>query len=511
MTKFEKSYDVIIIGSGLGGLVCGAILAKEGKSVCIVEKNEQIGGCLQTFKRDGVTFDTGVHYIGGLEKGKNLWKIFNYLGIMNRLETVKMDEDGFDMVAFEGDATEYPYGMGYDNFQRNLLQKFPKEKIAIEKYCSDMQRVCASVPLYNLSAEEQSDDTWAFTTGIKDYLEQLTSNKKLQHVLAGTNLLYAGTADKTPLYIHALVVNSYIESAHRIKNGGDQIAKLLARVVKENGGEVLRKKEVKKINAASGIAESVELDSGEKIYGELFISGIHPAKTLELTESDAIRPAYRNRIASLENSVSTFVLYVVVKPGSFPYRNRNYYYFNQEDVWQTGTHTAESWPSMYALFEEVPHNENGYTEGISIMTYMRFDEVEQWKDSFHTTLNENMRDEAYQQFKKEKAEKLLDVVALKFPNIRACIQSCYTSTPLSYRDYMGTTDGSMYGVVKDYKEPLKSMISVKTKVPNLLLTGQSINLHGVLGVTECALLTCMSILGKEYLLNKIHKANAQTI
>jgi phytoene dehydrogenase-like protein len=142
---------------------------------------------------------------------------------------------------------------------------------------------------------------------------------------------------------------------------------------------------------------------------------------------------------------------------------------------------------------------------------MRFDEVEQWKDSFHTTLNENMRDEAYQQFKKEKTEKLLDVVELKFPNIRACIQSYYTSTPLSYRDYMGTTDGSMYGIVKDYKEPLKSMISVKTKVPNLLLTGQSINLHGVLGVTECALLTCMSILGKEYLLNKIHKANAQTI
>jgi phytoene dehydrogenase-like protein len=165
---------------------------------------------------------------------------------------------------------------------------------------------------------------------------------------------------------------------------------------------------------------------------------------------------------------------------------------------------------MYAMFEEVPHNESGYAEAISIMTYMRFDEVEQWKDSFHTTLHENMRNEAYQQFKKEKAEKLLDVVALKFPNIRDCIQNYYTSTPLSYRDYMGTTDGSMYGIVKDFKDPMKTMVSVKTKVPNLLLTGQSINLHGVLGVTECALLTCMNILGKEYLLNKIHEANAQT-
>ncbi|MCW5908685.1 MAG: NAD(P)/FAD-dependent oxidoreductase [Chitinophagales bacterium] len=508
MTSRAKKYDVVIIGSGLGGLVCGAVLSKEGRSVCIIEKNEQLGGCLQTFRRDSITFDTGVHYIGGLEKGKSLWKIFNYLGIMGRLETVKMNEGGFDVVAFKGDADEYPYGMGYENFQRILLQKFPDEKNAIEKYCTDIQQICASVPLYNLSAEEQSDDTWAFTTGVKNYLEQLTPNKKLQNILAGTNLLYAGIADKTPLYVHALVVNSYIESAHRIKNGGDQIAKLLARVVKENGGEILRKQEVKKINTTNGIAESVELSNGRKIYGALFISGIHPAKTLELTDSDALRPAYRNRIAGLENSVSTFVLYAVLKPGTFPYLNRNYYYFNQDDVWQTATHTNESWPNMYALFEEVPEKNNQYTEGISIMTYMRFDEVAKWKNTFHTTLYENMRDEAYQQFKREKAEKLLDVVAIKFPNIRECVQSYYTSTPLSYRDYMGTDDGSMYGIVKDYNEPMKSMISVKTKVPNLLLTGQSINLHGVLGVTECALLTCMSILGKEYLLNKIHEANA---
>ena len=55
---------------------------------------------------------------------------------------------------------------------------------------------------------------------------------------------------------------------------------------------------------------------------------------------------------------------------------------------------------------------------------------------------------------------------------------------------------------------MKSMISVKTKVPNLYLTGQNINLHGVLGVTECALLTCGAIIGKEYLLNKIKSVNA---
>ncbi len=505
----KKYFDVVIIGSGLGGMVCGTILSKEGKRVCIIEKNEQIGGSLQTFRREGLTFDTGVHYIGGLSKENSLYKIFHYLGIMNRLETVKMDEQGFDVVLFKDDTDEYPYGMGYENFKRIMSNKFPDDTEAISTYCQDMKRICDSIPLYNLRNGEPEDMSF-LSTGAKDYFEQLTQNKQLQNVLAGTNLLYAGT-EKTPLYVHALVVNSYIESAYKIKNGGDQMVKLMARIIKENGGEILRKHEVKSIDVENGIAKSVTLSNGEKIEGELFISNIHPVKTLAMTATDAIRPAYRNRIKELENSISTFVLYIVFKTNTFPFHNRNYYYFTEEDVWNSSKHTGESWPKIYALFEEVPEKQCKFTEAATVMTYMRFDEVEQWADTFHTTIEENIRNEKYQEFKKRKAEKLLDTIAIKFPNIRACIQSYYTSSPLSYRDYIGTDDGNMYGIAKDYNEPVKTMISVKTKVPNLLLTGQNINLHGVLGVTESALVTCMAIVGKEYLLNKIVEANAQTV
>ncbi len=508
MAAKTGKYDVVIIGSGLGGLVCGTILSKEGKRVCIVEKNEQIGGSLQTFRREGVTFDTGVHYIGGLSKENSLYKIFNYLGIMNRLETVRMDEQGFDVVLFKDDTEEYPYGMGYENFKRVMCAKFPNDSEAIETYCRDMKCICESIPLYNLR-EGEPEDLSSMSTGAKDYFEKLTPNKKLRSVLAGTNLLYAGTG-KTPLYVHALVVNSYIESAYKIKNGGDQIAKLMARIINGNDGEVLRKQEVKSIDVEEGKVKSVTLSNGDRIEGELFISNIHPAKTLAMSETDAIRPAYRNRICSLENSVSAFVLYLILKPGKFPFRNRNYYYFHEEDVWNCVDCKPEDFPGMYALFEEVPEKQNEFTEAITVMTYMRFEEVERWKDTFHTTLEENNRNEEYQAFKKQKAEKLLNAIEVKFPNIRECIQSYYTSSPLSYRDYIGTDDGNMYGIVKDFNEPVKTMISVKTKVPNLLLTGQNVNLHGVLGVTESALVTCGTVLGKEYLLNKILEANAQT-
>ena len=62
----DSKYDIIIIGTGLGGLVCGYMLAKGGRKVLLLEKNAQIGGCLQTFSRFGLKFDTGMHYVGGL-------------------------------------------------------------------------------------------------------------------------------------------------------------------------------------------------------------------------------------------------------------------------------------------------------------------------------------------------------------------------------------------------------------------------------------------------------------
>ena len=98
----------------------------------------------------------------------------------------------------------------------------------------------------------------------------------------------------------------------------------------------------------------------------------------------------------------------------------------------------------------------------------------------------------------------LNELELKFPNIRSCIRSVHASTPLSYRDYIGGQEGNMYGYEKDSDNPMKTFISPKTKIPNLFLTGQSINMHGMLGVTIGGVVTCSEILGKDYLINKIN-------
>src|SRR5690606_155510 len=127
----KDTYDAVIIGSGLGGLVSANLLAMEGLSVCILEKNQQFGGTLQTFSRDKVIFDTGIHYIGGLSEGQNLHHYFSYLGIMDELKLYPLDKDGFDMVTFDDDPTEYAYAQGYDAFACSLMEQFPEERQGI--------------------------------------------------------------------------------------------------------------------------------------------------------------------------------------------------------------------------------------------------------------------------------------------------------------------------------------------------------------------------------------------
>jgi all-trans-retinol 13,14-reductase len=223
-----NQYDVVIVGSGMGGLVCGTILAKEGMRVCILEKNKQIGGTLETYVRKRVIFDSGVHYVGSLDKGQTLHTLFTYLGIMGKMKLQKLDEDGFDHIVFEGDDHEYVYGQGYDNFMKGLLKDFPDEEPAIQKYCDAIKDVCSKFPLYNLRKGNFIEKAGVLEIDTQTFIESVTPNKRLQNVLAGTSLLYAGVPYKTPLYVHALVLNSYIESSYRFMDGGSQIARALS-------------------------------------------------------------------------------------------------------------------------------------------------------------------------------------------------------------------------------------------------------------------------------------------
>ena len=489
----------------MGGLVSGNILTRQGFTVCIVEKNKQIGGCLQIYVRDKVIFDSGVHYIGGLGKGETLHQIFKWLGLMDKLKLEKMDP-AFDRILLEGDEKEYCIMQGYKKFEEEMIRNFPDEEKAIRKYINSILEICDRFPLYRLrlqgDAEKKED---AMKLSAKQFIETITKNEKLRAVLAGNNMLYAGSGDTTPFYIHALTVNSYMESAWRVLDGGSQIAKILAQNIKVAGGIVIRNREVKKLILEGNLVKSVQLNDGSLISADYFISNTSPANTYRMTDSVMIRPVTRKRMENMQTTVSSFILNIVFKKDHFPYFKYNYYYQKKGTVWNMESYTENNWPLGYAIYL-TPGAKKEFAGGMTIFAYMRYEEVRPWESSFNTVSSKQNRGEEYDAFKNKKAEQLLNLVEERFPGLRKSILHRYTSTPLTFRDYIGNADGNLYGSVKDYQNPLGTLISPKTRIPNLFLTGQYLNLHGILGTAISGLITSIALTGKDDFIEKIRNA-----
>lgn len=503
----DPEFDIVIVGTGLGGLLCGAILGREGYRVCLLEKNRQLGGCLQTFARDKVLFDSGVHYLGGLSKGQTLYQVFQWLGLMDVLKLQQMDEAVFDRIVFLEDGKSYDLAQGYDRFIDTLAAEFPGERDNIISYCDRVREVCGKFPLYNLRvADSFAEKGEVLDIDTHAYIASITANKRLQEVLAGNNTLYAGVADKTPFYVHALVTNSYIESSWKCIDGGSQITKHLAHLVRSNGGVIRNHSRVMRFVEEDGRIAHVELADGSTVTAKHFISNLHPQQTLAMTDSAVLRPVYRKRIAGLRNSISSFTVHLVMKKDSFPYYRHNFYIHAKDGVWGGIHANGDEWPTTACMFFSASSRSATHAEAICILTYMPFEEFAPWQDSFNTDTVPGDRGAEYEAFKTKKAEALISFIERQFPDIREHIASYYTSTPLTYRDYIGTEDGSMYGITKDYKDPLSTFISPATRIKNLSLTGQSLMLHGILGVTISALSTCGIFTDLETLVEKIKHA-----
>jgi phytoene dehydrogenase-like protein len=132
-------------------------------------------------------------------------------------------------------------------------------------------------------------------------------------------------------------------------------------------------------------------------------------------------------------------------------------------------------------------------------------DLESWEETTNTVAEPQQRGEDYDRFKKEKAEKMIEFMYEVLPEVEGNIQAVYTSSPLSYRDYIGSPHGSMYGILNDCNQPLATMLNPSTRIEGLYLTGQNLNLHGLLGVSMSALKTCGELLGLDYILEKVNQ------
>ena len=484
-------YDVAIIGAGLGGLQTAYILAKNGLKVCVLEKNHLVGGCLQTFKRGKNEFDTGFHYVGGLDDGQPLNTIFSYFNLMH-LPWHRLDSNAFDEV-YVGNKSFF-FANGYDNFVEALSQQFPHQKQNLVNYVALLKQVGDGLKNSFLPrAEADVFGTSLFTRSAYDFLCQTITDPLLRNVLSGTSLKMELAKSTLPLYIFAQINSTFIQSAWRLNGGGQLIADSLVESIKSMGGTVIVDAEVTEMVEKDGRLSALVVGGcDESIEADWFVSSLHPMATLNLLkESQVVRKIYRRRISNLQNTFGMFTVNIALKEGQLPYLNRNQFIYNTNDVWSIAEKENCGQTQGVLVSYRVPHEGNMATN-IDILTPMQWQEVEQWAET-----QVGRRGDDYKQFKEQKAQECIALASRVLPQLPSAVDKVFTSSPLTYYNYTATQQGAAYGIRKDYNNPMQTLLTPRTPLPNLLLTGQNLNLHGILGVSMSSFFTAAEIIGME--------------
>lgn len=491
---------VLIIGGGLGGLTTGALLAHEGYKVTVLEKNAMLGGGLQTFRRHGIDYVTGMHIVGGFHADGVLYRICKHLGISEQLKLMPVDVDCMDQISYATDGKVYRVASGRKGFIDSLASYFPTERENIIRYVEAMYAMAAKLDHFNL--RPTSDDIFQFPPEFlipsDEFIDQFTDNVRLRDLFAYMNSLHGAMRGKTPAYVHALLNVFYIEGVSRFVGGSMQLAEAMASVIRANGGKVHVNAEVVRIAIQEHSVTSVEVKTGEYFSADHYISAVHVNELLRVIDSSAFPKAFFNRIRSIPNTYSAFFVFIEFKAKTFPYINHTCYY--EQDyglIWHLDEYTDE-WPRSFMYMTPPVENQDEWATHMVVNVVMPYEVVRKWENT-----ETGKRGQEYEALKQVHVEKVLGRLEEFYPDIRSKIERVYSASPLTLRDYYHATEGAIYGYAKDCKNFMLSQISIFTKVKNLLLTGQCIRLHGICGVPLTAISTVEALVGRNKIIEKL--------
>ena len=499
---FLKSHtDTLIMGGGLGGLLTGALLAKSGQKVTVLEKNSVIGGGLQCFRRGDALFPTGMHVFGGFQKGGQMHRIFDYLGLLGQLDIHHTDDDAFDEVVDLRTGEHFCFPKGRAAYTDYLCRLFPHEREGIVAYVEALYRLSEEEDLFYFrkSAVSAISHSEEFYQPVGKFIANYIKDEKLQSLLSYAAPLYAGVSEETPAYIHALVHILHIEGSSYFAKGSQELADKLADIVKRGGGQVLTGEEVTRIEVENHQVKWVKSSSGACHTADNYVSDLHPCLLLQLVSENAFPPSFKDRIVNAPETYSAFKLYIRFKPHSFKHVNHPVYGNRDGSAWQLSQVPMEQWPKGLMCMTS-PDEEGDYAKIMTVVAPMDYDWTRQWEGTVV-----NHRGESYLEWKNERMKQMLSFLEELFPGIGETIDSTYASSPLTLRDYLGNRRGSMYGLHIDGNRYLQTQLFVQTKVKNLYLTGQNTNLHGMCGVALTAIATVCILLQRTEIVDEIRR------
>ncbi len=466
--------DVVVVGSGLGGLACGVLLSRRGLRVRVLEQGAQAGGCLQSYRRRGMAFDTGFHYVGGLAPGQSLHKAFCSLRLLN-LPWQRLDGGGFDLVTLEGET--FALAEGFDTFADTLAQRFPQERQGLKDYAS---RLRASTQWHTSDDERRTEEA---ETPAWDYLCSTFHDPLLVNVLSASCMRMELRRESLPLFHFLHANSSYVESSWRLRGDASMIVDRLTQQIAEAGGEVLTRAKVARLEGEGGRLKRAVCADGRTVEADWFVSDIHPALTCDLLkDSGLLKKSFVHRMQGTENTFGMFTVSLLFDEGKIPYENHNRYIYRKGcDVWNLheGDGVMVSW--------RVPEDGSRFARQADLLTPVPWTRVAAWQNTLV-----GRRGDYYMQWKNRLADSLIQLAATQIPEIRD-YRERFTSSPLTWRDYTLAPCGSAYGMRKDCRNSASALLSPRTPIENLLLTGQNLMVHGIQGTIMTAQQTCQLI------------------
>ena len=322
-------YDIIIIGTGLGGLTAGAKLVKAGKKVLLIEQHYVVGGCATTFKRKDYTFEVGLHEMDGLDKRDMKTKIFRDLGVFDKVEFLKVPE----FYHFKNNRIEITIPHDPEKAKEVLIGKFPTEEAGVIAYFDQI-----------LNAKQKAKESVGQPEkSIGEFLDSIIKDEDLKLVLLGNLGYFHDDPYSLSLNYYSVAQGSYYNGGGNfIKGGSQKLSDYLADYITENGGEVRLKHLVTEIiienNKAVGVKYKANKKSATEVNqvfaDEIIANAAMPnvANTL-LPKEYAVK--LQEKISKLETAASLLTIYIGFKKSVKDIGNKYYSIFAYDDSVKT--------------------------------------------------------------------------------------------------------------------------------------------------------------------------------
>ncbi len=264
--EYPEQYDAIIIGSGIGGLFCGNLLAKAGLKVLLLERHYMLGGYCSTFRRKGFVFDAATHFYPLLGNPTTLTgKLLQELDIPT--EWVKMDPvdqfhfPGLPPFAVPADLTAY---------LERLKEWFPAEAAGVDSYFAELRQAYLSGLLHYFRGVD-NDKAEAFSRfTVTEKLDQHFRDPRIKAVMMADTPHWGSLPNQTSFLFDAMLRLAYFLGNYYPKGSSQKFADDLGRALQRKGGHVLKCAQVNRILIEGGKATGVEIQTVSKRAPEYF-------------------------------------------------------------------------------------------------------------------------------------------------------------------------------------------------------------------------------------------------